>query len=184
MRAFFVCGVYLWHTEGCTSTNGALMDAVLKSAAGMTRPWINARDDNMELEEFWKGKAGKASGGSSRATQTRNLHLQQEECEWTRHWTMWSVRRQRSEVGQSKRQKSPIRSHNMELLGFSGEGRSAQTECVVRTNGKQMMSRPRAASNKVKSRSMAARQDAQLSDLMNYNARCRRSTNLTERCKG
>ena len=64
------------NTEGCTSTNGALMDAVLKSAAGMTRPWINARGDNMELEEFWKGEAGKASGGLSRTTQTRNLHLQ------------------------------------------------------------------------------------------------------------
>ena len=156
MRAFFVCGVYLRHTEGCTSTNGALMDAVLKSAAGMTPPWINARDHTVELEEFRECEAGKASGGPSRATQTRNLHLQLEECQWTGHWTMWSVRRQRSELGNP-----------------SGG-----------VHKQKMKSRPRAASNKVKSRSMAARQDAQLSDLMNYNARCRRSTNLTERCKG
>ena len=57
MRIFAVC---FWHSEGWTSRNEALLEAVLKRTRTTKYPWLIACDANMRPEDFekslWFGK--------------------------------------------------------------------------------------------------------------------------------
>ena len=51
MRVFAVC---FWHSEGWTTRNEALMDAVMKQVRTTGHPWLIACDANTSLEDFKK----------------------------------------------------------------------------------------------------------------------------------
>ena len=51
MRVF---SFYLWHSEGWTPRNEALMDAVVKQVRITRHPWLTACDANMCPEDFRK----------------------------------------------------------------------------------------------------------------------------------
>ena len=47
-----VFSVYFWHSEGWTSRNEALLEAVVKQAKVTRHPWLIACDANMCLDDF------------------------------------------------------------------------------------------------------------------------------------
>ena len=49
-----VLSVYYWHSEGWTSRNEALMEAVVKQARTTRHPWLIACDANICPEDFRK----------------------------------------------------------------------------------------------------------------------------------
>ena len=51
MRIF---AVYFWHSEGWSSRNEALLEAVLKKTRTTKHPWLLAWDANMGREDFEK----------------------------------------------------------------------------------------------------------------------------------
>ena len=51
IRVFFV---FIWHSEGWTPRNDALMEVVVKQARTPRHPWLIARDANMCPEDFEK----------------------------------------------------------------------------------------------------------------------------------
>ena len=53
LRIFSVC---LWHSEGWSSRNEALLEAVLKRNRTTKHPWLIACDANMSPEDFEKKK--------------------------------------------------------------------------------------------------------------------------------
>ena len=46
--------MWFWHSEGWTTRNEALLDAVVKQAKVTRHPWLIARDANMCPEDFEK----------------------------------------------------------------------------------------------------------------------------------
>ena len=51
-----IISVYFWHSEGWSSRNEALLEAVLKRARTTKHPWLIACDANMSPEDFEKKK--------------------------------------------------------------------------------------------------------------------------------
>ena len=51
LRVFSVC---FWHSEGWSSGNEALLEAVLKRARTTKHPWLTVCDANMSPEDFEK----------------------------------------------------------------------------------------------------------------------------------
>ena len=49
-----VFAVYFWHSEGWTSRNEAMMEAVLKRTRITKHPWLIACEANMSPEDFEK----------------------------------------------------------------------------------------------------------------------------------
>ena len=51
-RGMWVFAVYVWHSEGWTPRNGALMEAVVKQARTTRHPWLVACDTNIDPDSF------------------------------------------------------------------------------------------------------------------------------------
>ena len=55
-RGLRIFSVYFWHSEGWSSRNEALLEAVLKRTWTTKHPWLIACDANMSQEDFEKKK--------------------------------------------------------------------------------------------------------------------------------
>ena len=53
-----IFSVYFWHSEGWSSRNEVLLEAVLKRTRTTKRPWLIACDANMSPEDFEKKTFG------------------------------------------------------------------------------------------------------------------------------
>ena len=75
-----IFSVYFWHSEGWSSRNEALLEAVLKRTRTTKHPWLMACDANMSPQDFEK-KPLVSKRANVRDGTRRTVNVQIKECQ-------------------------------------------------------------------------------------------------------